>query len=149
MDDVGSSNAVLHLAGLPPTEAMLARKPFRATSVDLTSRGRSPLPPEMPVTAAATDGVSAGGASSSQDRGSDASSHAPQDNMSLLARDLDERLKKQLHLSNGKAPQEDAPAKRKEKTAQDSHDLVNDALAKLASLQRRWEDDEEDEDAER
>merc|ERR1712217_58484 len=108
------------------------------------------MPTDLPrVPAASNEGAesSAGGASSSQDHGSGASSQAHADGMSQLARDLDERLKKQLHLSHGKAPQGQTQTKRKEKTAQDSDTLVNDALAKLASLQRGWDDDEDDEDA--
>jgi len=120
-----ASSGVLVLSGLPPSEAMLGRKMFRAISVDFGKDGD--------IEHHSAD-MEKGHAQSSIGGGGEAPS----------ASDLEARLQGLIGKAGGAIPKKEGNASRKEKTGQDSDKLVSDALAKLQKLELRRDDDHEE-----
>jgi len=128
--------SVMRLKGLPPSEAMLSRKQFRANSVDLTDstkqqaeiqQSQQALLDSLSAGAANTGEVAMAGASTEATGATSSSSGAAE---AQLLRGL-EGLVPPSALRAGVDPSEPSPVKRKVKPVQDSLSIVTDAIAKL------------------
>lgn len=126
-------SGVLLLTGLPPSEAMLARKAYRAISVDHTNAPLSGMEGLLPPGATAAGDADGSEPSRSGSRQAAAASAA-----------LEQRL--QMHMQSmvgGTEGPKKSLANRQVKTAQDAKTLVDHAMQKLANLQSEQDGDDE------